>query len=347
MVDSHYAYSMLLLGKDGKNLGQFALSNIDWEPAVEWCVFERIRRGECSLSDISDGSVVQPVWHKQLGRPYVKGVQICISGNGKNAGAEISNQYFHQQARRVVLEKIPEGGSQVSKESYKYLITAHPSSSPPLSRSAGSLSIEMQRPDYPFRKTRLSEYARQARWFQAVEEPEAFPVFVPQEIMDEMIETTHQAGAKETGGILIGYLHRDETVPEIFAEVTCQIHAQHTRSGLTQLTFTAETWSDVEAARKIRGRDEILLGWWHSHSYMKEICKNCVRLKEGTCAASADFFSTDDYYVHRTCFPHAYSIALVISDSPCSGTTARLFGWRYGQIFSRGFYVFPENHAET
>ena len=341
-----YSYSMFLLQKDGENLGQFPLSQIDWEPAVQWCTFETVRRGDISLSGISEDSVVRPIWHEQLGRPYVNGVQICLSENDPKAAGELSVRYFHPQAQQLVLQKMAQGGPLQRGKSYTYLITAHPSSTPSTSQPAGSLSIEVEDPKYPFRQTRFSTFLDKACWFHDEEERKSFPVFIPQEILDEMIEATHKAQAKETGGILIGYLHQDKAIPEVFAEVTCQIYAQHTQSDLTRLTFTAETWSDVEAARNIRGRDEILLGWWHSHSFMKEICKDCAQMKEGTCTASAAFFSLDDYYVHRTCFPRAYSIAMVISDSPCSGVTPKLFGWQNGQVSSRGFYVLPNNHSE-
>jgi hypothetical protein len=109
----------------------------------------------------------------------------------------------------------------------------------------------------------------------------------------------------------------------------------------------------VQAAIDLRRAGEAMVGWWHSHSYMKETCKDCEKRKEQTCKAGAAFMSGEDCLLHRTVFPRAHSVALVISDSPCSGVSWALFGWKRGVVAERGFYTSdagapdgPPAHAE-
>ena len=165
------------------------------------------------------------------------------------------------------------------------------------------------------------------------------PVFMPMSVLQEASALSRQSGENETGGILIGHLCRGADSPEIFAKVTAQIPARHARSGLTKLTFTADTWTAVQTAIRLRGRNEIHLGWWHSHSYLKKTCKECEKRVDGTCAATALFMSAEDVALHLTCFPRAFSIALVISDSPCAGLGWELFGWRQGMVAARAFHI--------
>ena len=166
------------------------------------------------------------------------------------------------------------------------------------------------------------------------------PVFIPQTVLDEMQEHAHTAGAKETGGIFIGSLSRDAASNDILAEVSAEIPARHALSELHSLTFTAEVWTEVRAALALRRkRNELMLGWWHSHSYLKEVCKDCRRRKEKTCNTSAVFMSEKDRLVHRTVFNRAFNIAMVIGESPCHGMEYGLFGWRNGTVQKRAFYI--------
>jgi hypothetical protein len=172
------------------------------------------------------------------------------------------------------------------------------------------------------------------------------PVFIPRRILDEAATLTMQTEHHETGGILIGHLHRDTGLPEIFAEATAQIPAEHTHSSATKLTFTAESWSAATAAIYLRNRSEIFLGYWHSHP-VKDWCasRECSLEKQKHCRLVKDFFSEDDCAVMRAAFPRAYSLGLVANNTATDGVTFSLFGWREGGIHPRGFHVLEETHA--
>ena len=78
-----------------------------------------------------------------------------------------------------------------------------------------------------------------------------------------------------------------------------------------------------------------MVGWWHSHPVL-EWCKDCAPEKRAQCALAQGFLSEDDRLLHRTVFPRAYSVALVVNDLE-SGPTFSLFGWSRGLIAAREF----------
>jgi hypothetical protein len=61
--------------------------------------------------------------------------------------------------------------------------------------------------------------------------------------------------------------------------------------------------------------------------------------------AAGDFFSVDDVMLHRTVFPRAHSIALVLSDYHQGNgePSVQLYGWNQGMIALRGFYLLGTN----
>ena len=138
--------------------------------------------------------------------------------------------------------------------------------------------------------------------------------------------------------MLIGLVHRDTAQPgRLFVEVTAQIPARHAEQELTRLTFTPDTWKAVDAAIRLRGKQERKVGWWHTHP-SRQWCEKCPVENRKVCKLSGEFFSSHDKAFQRAAFPAAFSIALVISDSYAQGLTFPMFGWKQGQIESRGFY---------
>jgi hypothetical protein len=171
------------------------------------------------------------------------------------------------------------------------------------------------------------------------------PIVIPRRILDETRELAARAGDNETGGILIGHLRRDTTLPELFVEITAQVPATHAPADVNRLTFTPETWTAAQAAVDLRGGQEAFLGWWHYH-VIKEVCRNCPDEKKLACPWAHGFLSEDDRLLHRTVFPRAYSCALVVSDIADGHDVAfALFGWRHGLLEARGFHVTDGTHV--
>jgi hypothetical protein len=342
MTPAHAKYQIVLeMYPQGDSGGSRPLASVpiepDWGPALECVRFAASRRSEAEILVLErDDGIIEPVWHSTAGPPYVKALRAVVARGGQDAVTmEIPLSYFGQQAQAIGADlvksrKLSQG------EPFLYVVCAYPRESARV-EAATKFSVEAATEPLPMALGSLDDYfARGTKYDAFVEED--MPVFVPQSVIHEAVALTHEAGAAETGGVLIGHLYRDARRLEIFAEVTAQIPARHAEQELTRLTFTADTWADVNAALALRGLDELYLGWWHSHP-ARQWCKDCPIENRKRCKLSGEFFSAQDVALHRCVFPRAYSVALVISDSYATGLTWPMFGWRNGVVLQRGFHV--------
>jgi hypothetical protein len=163
-------------------------------------------------------------------------------------------------------------------------------------------------------------------------------VFVPAQVIEEAQEQSRSAGSVETGGVLVGHLHRDVGGSELFVEVTAQIPAPHTEANAVKLTFTADTWVAVRAALALRKRNEVWLAWWHFHP-APCVMNDCPPEKRAQCPATSAFFSADDIALHTALFSRAFNTALLISATGGGALSVALYGWRQGMVVPRGFHV--------
>jgi hypothetical protein len=334
MIKDNYQFALMFFREDQTAVGQIAVA-VDWEPAREWAEFLALRRGTIG-ADGGDAEIV-PSWDPKLGEPYLSGFRVALEGNGSGpSSTEIAIGYFKGLATEGSAHFVNKGELKAG-EPFRYMAAAFPKQEQTAAASRPLFVSEDLSPPLPLKDGLLGVVSRSA-WQHGESHPDELPVFVPQSVLDQAVELSGEAGALETGGILIGHLYRDQQVPEIFAEVTAQLPARHTQAQSTKLTFTAETWTDIRAALDLRRTGEIMLGWWHSHP-VREWCKDCAIERQRVCGMASDFFSTHDQALHRTVFPRAYNIALVVNYVGFSQPTFSMFGWRRGMIQSRGFQV--------
>ena len=117
---------------------------------------------------------------------------------------------------------------------------------------------------------------------------------------------------------------------------TALIPAPHGISTATKFTFTPETWAAMDAAIRLRGRQEIPLAWLHTHP---DWCRACPPDKRRDCKLTNAFFSAEDVLLHRTCFSRACHTAMLISESTAGALSVSFFGWREGLVAARGFHI--------
>ena len=338
MLTFPYHFALALYRPDASCVGTTPATH-DWALAHEWTRFHHQRRGELPL-DANGNASVLPLWDRKLGEPYCRGYRVEIARPGlRPVSADFPVTHFAVAAKQaasffIEREELREG------ERYSYLLVAYPA--PEESAAADGLGVTNASPGMPVRDAPLN--ALRARAEPAgVQDGDDMPVFVSGQVLREAEAQTAAERGTETGGILLGMLWRDVVEGEIFAEVTAQIPAEHTRGTRVKLTFTPETWAAAEAALRLRGRGEIYLGYWHSHP-VREWCKarECTVQKQKTCPLAKDFFSEDDEAVMRAAFPRAYSIALVANDTAFSPLTFSMFGNREGTFQPRGFRILED-----
>jgi hypothetical protein len=321
-------------------LGQERVTNDLWRPAIECGRLEAARRDRRRPPQLPVGpGVIEPLWHETLKAPYLGGFRLTLPTEGAPCVQDFGTDYFGTVAQQL-LEQLVAAKQVPADTACGYVVCAFPRSaaaeSPPAGRPRG-WSAKPKAQTLALDELPLPSFLDRSAPHGAVPD-DLVPVFIPERVLAEMAALHGRAGAAETGGNLIGYLHRDPARPEtLFAEVTAQVPAQHAQQELTRLTFTPETWADVDAAIRLRGRAERKLGWWHSHP-ARQWCEKCPAEKRQACPRGGDFFSVHDAALHLAAYPMAYSVALVLSDSYAHGLAFTLFGWRQGRLARRGFH---------
>lgn len=339
MPTNQYRYVIELFREDDTPVGQ-ATVTVDWGPAEEWAKFQAMRSGLLASDEAGRVSSIEPVWMSKAGEPYIESFRVNVVTRSGKVATDFGTGYFKSLVTQASTHFVENGRLQTG-DRVRYLAAAFRQQERRHNGSRFQFTTEEVAPSMTMKNSSLADSLRHAMPQGAICAGD-IPVFVPQRVLDEAAAASTEAGARETGGILIGHLHRDATVPELFVEVSAQIHARHTEADLTKLTFTAETWTEVQAAIDLRRKREIMLGWWHSHP-VREWCKECAPERQQVCKMAGDFFSAHDQALHRTVFPRAYSFALV-ANVTTFGLNFSAFGWRDGLLEPRGFHV---TEAET
>jgi hypothetical protein len=346
MLQNGYQYALLLYKMDGTLLGQAPIA-VDWEPAAEWTRFQALRRGLAAPAERRAASIlphVMPIWNSRRGEPYVRGFRLDL---GAGDASDFDITYF-QDLASAASSTLLERGELAAGDSYLYRAVAYPSPPSPADadlaaeRPRAAFTAEVVIPPLDFRDGRLAAFTEESAPLGkhdtgAGAAAADISVFVPGALLDEVSDLTRRAGDRETGGILIGNLHRDPAAGDLFLEVTAQIPARHAEAELGRLSFLPADWTEVQAALDLRRQGEIMLGWWHCH-LARLICKDCSIESQRRCRFATGTFSEHDRHLHRTVFPRAYSVALVVNDA-ATGLSHSMFGWRQGRVAARGFRV--------
>jgi hypothetical protein len=333
-----HQYVLELLDMAGAPLTEVRVTT-DWEPARQ-CVRLAALRQHKVLPDEVTTTAIQPLWHSTVGQPYVSGFRVSLNADGRLAlWVDFPITYWKEAAQQASAPMVEEGRLR-SGEDFLYQVAAYPFEADRSERRAHLFTVEEAQAPLPCQEGRLAEHLRRSVPVGLATSHD-MPVLIGPEVLEETDLLKEAAGSRESGGILIGHLYRDGTVPELFAEVTAQIPARYAPAEEMRLTFTPETWTDVQAAIELRAGGEMRLGWWHSHPR-----RHWSKSDGPACAASkgtAEFFSADDRLLHRAVFPAAYSIGLVVADTHLGGelwtTSWAAYGWRFGSIERRGFYL--------
>jgi proteasome lid subunit RPN8/RPN11 len=347
MAQHAYQYALDFFREDGSALAQVPVTP-DWAPALEWAHFDGVRHAQLPAvipADLSARAVIEPVWHAQSGEPFVRAVRVTIAAHhGGVVMREIPSTYFAGLAQSTAVQLVEKKALQRG-EVFRYLLTARAGEPQALAEpEPGGFSVEEIEQPLPLDEQSLEEFFRGSIPSGTETVGEDMPVFIPRHVLDEATALARKAGDFETGGVLVGKLHRDRSVPEIFVEITALIPAAHTEAGATKLTFTAETWAAVRTAIALRKRGEAMTTWFHSHV---DFCRlrNCPVERRKDCDAARPFLSAEDLHLHAACFGRAFHTALLISESTADGYTASLFGWRHGLVVPRAFHIIEDPSA--
>ena len=340
MSNADFQFALVLFREnDARHLAQVPIVP-DWEPAFEHIRFLGIRRGLRPAEMAAIPVAIEPIWHPRMGHPFLDAFRLVLDGTPAVAD-DLPTAYLNPLARQAVASLI-EAGTISATDRVRYLVCALPATPAEEVAASGLVFEDLPQP-LPLCPSRLADtLGPRSAQVGAPWDANDLPVVIPEPVIAETHAQSRAADTHETGGILIGTLHRDPESAELFVEVTAQLPAKHTIAHEARLTFTDETWAAARTDVADRGDGTIILGWWHYHPFF---CRNCPPKRRATCSLDSTFFSRDDVHLHRVCFNQPYAVALLISQRPTELTTA-LFGWRRATVESRGFYTKGElSHA--
>jgi hypothetical protein len=342
MSEAGYRYSLEILSEEGKRVGEASVQ-VDFEPARQWAFLVGLRSNRLRPTVNCAKASVLPLWHPKAGEPYLRGFRVEIAADaGEPITADFTNDYFRPLATQASAVLAERGKLKVG-EKFLYLTAAFPEAEAGEAAARPKFKTEEIAPPLSVSDRCIGRF-REFATAHADTDAADVPVFIAARILEEAKELTRGSRGAETGGILLGHLHRDPDLAELFVEVTAQVPARFVRSDSESLTFTAETWTDIRGVIELRQSSEMMLGWWHSHP-VRDWCKKCPPERQRVCRLACDFLSDQDRHLHRTVFPRAYSVALVMNDVAFEDVTASLFGWKLGRLEPRGFHVLPEDSS--
>jgi hypothetical protein len=336
MLRNRWSFTLALYRESGAPIGQLPIE-VDWEPARQWVRHVALCQG-ASIRERGDEEV-RPLWRRTAG-PALRGFQVAIDTDGRPGGitCDFPSTYFGVVAR-ALSSPLVEAGHLKAGERFRYMALAYPCPPAASAARATTFAVEDVTP-----APRLSEASLDSLRLQsvAIGQPAAgeVPAFAPARVLDEIAALTKQASPLETGGALVGHLHRDAGAGVVFANISAQLPARHTQASAVRLAFTSDTWHDLLQAIDTRGQGELMLGWWHSHP-VREWCRQnqCPEIEHDRCAAAMNLFSEHDRAVHRTVFPGAHAVALVANDVSAADVRFSVYGWSLGVLLARGLHV--------
>lgn len=347
-VASEYVYAIEFL-RGGQALPAVRVMP-DLGPAIEAARFAAFRAGAPPETAFAAEGRIEPRWHETLGEPYIAGLAAVARACGSTTAVEVPFRYF-QDAARAASASLVQQGVIGAGDPLSYLVTAfraaRESSSrrgravPEAADATPRVAIEVE--ELPV-SLEVRDGALAARLGTArphgQQHPEDVSVLIPDSLLEEAKALVVTADEIETGGLIVGHVCRDTDSRDVFLDVTDLLPARHTQATVSRLTFTPETWWDARAALAIRGRGESFLGWVHTHP-VSAMCRRegCSPDAQRDCPMARDFFSEHDRFLHRTMFPRAHAIALVVNDWDYAPISVSLFGYRHGLIEPRGFHV--------
>lgn len=330
MLRSSHRYVAEASDSSGRRLGDLTLAP-DFGPAAECTHLEGVRRGYLPALLHHGPAVVVPVFEDP---PYVANVQIRFDDADPAFEPPFIPWSYFQPWVEDSAGSLVRAGALGRGDSFVYRICAFPDASGSVGPGPDAEPVAMDLE----RVALAPRIARATPSGSAASVQKDFPVFVHRTVLDEARGLARAARDRETGGILVGHLHRDTDSSEVHLEITAQITAIYARAGPAHLEFTPETWSAVGDALTLRSRGERILGWWHYHPYF---CRQCAPARRRHCPFSQPFFSRDDRELHGVVFYGAYNVALLVSDLGQTRLSCDWFGWRHGSIEARDCYLLP------
>ncbi len=142
---------------------------------------------------------------------------------------------------------------------------------------------------------------------------DAYPIFLYESVLEEILNYSEADMARELGGFLLGGVYEDQRP---YLEICYFLPAVDARSQAGSLTFTHETWAAMHRERERRFPNALVVGWHHTHPNF------------------GVFLSEHDQFIHRNYFSEPWQVAMVVDPRR---QEFGFFQWRDDKIEDCGF----------
>lgn len=290
--------------------------------------------------------LLEPLWLDEGKSPYCEGVMLHLAENGSPYAKQYGKPLFKYQAYRAYLElaqnRVQEKDEVQAETELHYRIAAFPIDQNGPNGVGGSDGIIITFADHPLPLVRrsLADFPPPATPFSEGE----MPVLMAEHVVEEMIDYVMQRKDREQAGFLVGQLCQDPETGAVFLVCNAQLPARNGKgqsaptesSSITHFQFLPEHFCDVQRIIALRRKDEIVLGWYHSHPW-PFVCE-----KGEQCHCTSIFFSMADVGVMEAAFPAPYQVAMVIGRGSLENMipAVQMYGWKDGLMVAREYLRF-------
>jgi proteasome lid subunit RPN8/RPN11 len=306
--------------------------------------FSALRRGLLP-NDGSDPVIrLEPLLPKS-GGIYGYGFRLKADFNGKRFSKIYGQNIFRYEMRRVLLDLLQANEQLKNIDlNFRLLFLKKPENKTDLGTKP-KFSFSTRHPQLPIIKRKPGVFLGKIDLQEGSPEMNGdVPVYIPESLVQEMIDHTMKYKEREEAGFLAGHLCQDPHSGGLFAVCTDQIIADggtqrmagDESCSVVQFQFSPEIFYHAQQVVAQRKNGEALLGWWHSHPW-PFICQ-----KTDSCKCTSLFFSSADVDVMEAAFPAPYQVAVVIGGAPEAPkkAVAKMYGWRDGLVEAREFVRF-------
>lgn len=142
---------------------------------------------------------------------------------------------------------------------------------------------------------------------------DSYLIFVYESVLEQVLEYSESDTSREVGGFLLGGLHEDTRK---YVEIRHFLPARNAQSAVASLTFTHDTWAEMNRQVEEQYPGEIVLGWHHTHPNF------------------GIFLSGYDLFIHRHFFGQEWQLAMVVD--PLRAEFG-FFQWHQDEVVDCGF----------
>jgi len=337
-----YVFRLEFADEQRTYVGALELWPADFHRAIGETAFAGFRGGR--IADFAppwDATRIEPVFAEGGAAAEASGFRVAIGcPNGNDVMQEFGIGYFAAAASRQRARLLQQNDWPRDK-TLVYTLAAYLDDGrrPPAGRNKG---LAVAAPTLHVTVGTLGRDELRVR--EAWDAPQAgdLPVLVARSVIEQACAEAGASPDREIGGLLLGRLLRSEAGGVVLA-ITCLVSGAGTTDATgDSVTLTPASFAKAREVAALRAAGEFVAGWHHSHPF--KFCESCPLPTPPDCLAKVLFFSADDVQLMESTFSQPFHVGLLSAVEPRLTATlghlpARLFGWRRGEVVSRGFEV--------